>query len=103
MFPVAAVALLVAVALPAHAADERAIKSRVAPVYPEIARRMKIEGMVRIEATVDPQGKVKDVKTLTGNHMLSIAAEDAVRRWTFAPAPAESTVAVDVNFAAGHN
>jgi TonB family protein len=101
IFQVAAVALLVAVALPTHAGDDRAIKSRVAPVYPEIAKRMKIAGVVRIEATVDPQGKVTDVKTLTGNHMLSVAAEDAVRQWRFVPGPTESMVSVDVNFAGG--
>lgn len=101
LFQIAAVALLVAVALPAHAGDERVVKSRVAPVYPEIAKRMKIAGMVRIEATVDPQGKVTDVKTVSGNHMLSVAAEDAVKQWKFAPGPAESTVAVDVNFGSG--
>jgi TonB family protein len=95
-----ALVLLLAMALPVRASDDRAIKTRVAPVYPEIARRMKIAGVVRIEATVDPQGKVKEVKTVSGNHMLSVAAEDAVRQWKFAPAPEDSTVSVDVNFAA---
>jgi len=41
---------------------------------------------------------VKDVKTVSGNHMLSVAAEDAVRKWRFAPAPEDSTENVDVNF-----
>jgi TonB family protein len=100
LFQAAALGLLLAIALPARAGDDRAIKTRVAPVYPEIAKRMKIAGMVRIEATVDPQGKVKEVKTVSGNHMLSVAAEDAVRQWKFAPAPEDSTVNVDVNFAA---
>jgi TonB family protein len=99
IFQIAAVALLVAVSLPAHAGDDRAIKSRVAPVYPEIAKRMKIAGVVRIEATVDPEGKVTGVKTVAGNHMLSVVAEDAVKQWKFASAPAESKVDVEVNFA----
>jgi hypothetical protein len=34
---VAALALMVALAMPGRAADERAVKSRVAPVYPELA------------------------------------------------------------------
>jgi len=100
LFQAAALGLLLAMALPARAGDDRAIKTRVAPVYPEIARRMKVAGVVRLEATVDPQGKVKEVKTVSGNHMLSVAAEDAVRQWRFAPAPEDSTVNVDVNFAA---
>jgi TonB family protein len=99
LFQAAALALALTLAVPVRAADERAVKSRVAPVYPEIAKRLKITGTVEIEATVDADGKVTDVKTLSGNHMLSIAAEDAVRKWRFASAPSQSTVTVSVNFA----
>jgi len=94
----AALALLVALALPARAGDARAVKSRVAPVYPEIAKRLKIGGEVRLEATVDAQGKVKDVKPVSGHHMLEAAAEDAVRQWKFAPGDGDATVVVAVNF-----
>jgi TonB family protein len=93
-------ALLVALAMPALAAS-RAVKSRVAPLYPEIARRMKITGAVRIEATVDSEGKVTTVKTLEGNRVLSSAAEDAVHKWRFEPGPAETTEEVILNFALG--
>jgi TonB family protein len=94
----AVLALAVSMAMPARAADDRAVKSRVPPVYPEIARRMKITGIVKISATVDPDGKVTDVKTVSGNHMLSAAAEDAVRKWKFVSGPDQSTVEVDINF-----
>jgi len=50
-------ALVLAMAMPASAADDRAIKSRVSPVYPEIAKRMKIAGAVKLEAVVDAQGR----------------------------------------------
>jgi TonB family protein len=85
-------------AIPGNASD-RAVKSKVPPVYPEIARRMKITGVVKVEATVDADGKVTDVKTLSGSRTLSTAAEEAVRKWKFAPAGAASTEDVDVNFA----
>lgn len=94
----AALALVVALAMPARATDERAIKTRIPPAYPEIAKRMKICGLVRLEVTVDPEGKVIGVKPLSGNNMLSIAAEDAVRRWRFVSAPAFSTEQVALNF-----
>ena len=67
----AALALVVSLAIPARAADVRAVKSRVAPIYPEIAKRMRIEGEVRLEVTVDAEGKVTDVKTVSGNRVLS--------------------------------
>jgi TonB family protein len=95
---VAALGLLLAV--PGRA-EERAVKSRVAPVYPELAKRMKITGTVKIEATVDAGGKVTDVKTMNGSHALASAAEDAVRKWRFAPGDGEAKVDVEVSFVLG--
>ena len=95
----ASLALAVALAIPAIAADVRPVKSRVAPIYPEIAKRMKIEGMVKIEATIEPDGKVSDVKTISGHRALAPAAEDAVRKWRFVPAPSQSTITLDIVFA----
>jgi len=97
----AAWAAIIALVLPAWAGDNRAVKSRVAPVYPEIAKRMRISGEVQLEATVDAQGKVKDVKPVSGNHMLELAAEDAVKQWKFAPGDGDSVVTVSVTFSLG--
>ena len=91
-------AMLIALAMPSRAADDRPVRSRVAPTYPEIAKRMKIGGVVRLSVTVDAEGKVTDVKSISGNHALASAAEDAVRRWKFAPGAGEAVVDVDVNF-----
>ena len=99
MVQAGALALVVSLAVSARAADERAVQSRVAPVYPEIAKRLKITGVVKVEVTVDAAGKVKDVKTVSGNRMLSVAAEEAVRGWKFAPGAGVSTVQIDINFA----
>lgn len=90
--------LLLALCLPCRAADERAVKSRVSPVYPEIAKRMRITGAVKVEATVDAGGKVTDVKALSGSSVLVNAAEDAVRKWKFAPGDGVAVVEVTVNF-----
>ena len=90
-------ALLAASAITAHA-DDRAIKSRVAPVYPELAKRMKIAGSVSVQVTVDAEGKVTDAKATNGNRLLAGAAEDAVRKWKFAPGDGVSVVTVEINF-----
>ncbi|HEV2486264.1 MAG TPA: energy transducer TonB [Terracidiphilus sp.] len=82
-----------------HGGRRAAIKTRVVPVYPEIAKRMRIGGTVNIQATVDAEGTVKDVKTVSGNHMLAVAAEDAVRHWKFAPGSGDTIVNLEVNFA----
>ncbi len=94
----AAVACML-IALPAHA-DDRRVEKRVPPVYPEIAKRMRISGVVHVEATVAADGSVTAAKATAGNKMLSPAAEDAVKRWKFVPGDGQSTVGIDINFEA---
>jgi TonB family protein len=96
----AVLALAVAMTIPAWA-GVRPVKSRVEPIYPDLAKRMKVEGVVKIEATVDAEGKVTDVKKISGNSLLSIAAEDAVRKWKFESGAGTTTVEVSLTFAIG--
>jgi TonB family protein len=81
------------------AAEDRAVKSRVAPIYPEIAKRMRASGTVSVEATVDPSGNVTDAKAVDGNRLLAPAAEDAVRKWKFESGSGTAKIKVDINFA----
>lgn len=97
-----ALSLILVMALPAMASDARAIKSRVSPVYPEIAKRMRVSGVVKLEAAVDPQGKVTDVKEVSGNHTLAVAAKEALMHWKFVPAEADSNETVEINFDLGN-
>jgi protein TonB len=61
--------------------------SRVDPQYPAIARENKIEGIVIVEAIVDREGRVRDVRVLKPLPFgLDQAAVDAVQQWIFKPA-----------------
>lgn len=80
--------------------SERKAASRVAPVYPELAKRMHIRGMVKVEAVVRPNGTVKSTRVLGGNPVLVDAAQDAVGKWKFEPAPSETTEIVQLAFEA---
>lgn len=83
----------------AHAAPvRRAIVSRVSPVYPELARRMHVGGKVVLLVSVDANGNVSNTKVESGHALLAPAAQDAVRRWHFAPAPEPTESEIDVNF-----
>ena len=98
LLPAGVFALAGGLALTAWAGDNRAVKSRVPPVYPEIAKRLKISGEVKLEAVVDAQGKVKSVKAVSGNHVLGEAAEEAVKQWKFEPGDGDCVVVVGVTF-----
>jgi periplasmic protein TonB len=75
----------------------------VAPVYPDIAKQARVQGVVILECTISPQGKVTDVKVLRGIPLLDQAAIDAVRQWVYTPTllngvPVPVIMTVTVNF-----
>lgn len=78
--------------------SDRKIVNRSAPVYPELAKRMHIHGVVKIEAIVRPNGTVKSTRVLGGNPVLVDAAQQAVSKWKFETSQAEGTQVVQVSF-----
>jgi TonB family protein len=76
----------------------RKVKSKVAPMYPDLARRMNITGVVKVLITVTTSGSVKDAKLVGGHPVLANSALDAVKKWRFEPAPQESTGIVEFHF-----
>jgi len=80
------------------ARSDRKVASRIAPVYPELAKKMHIHGTVKVEAVVRPNGQVKTTRVLGGNPVLVDAAVDAVGKWKFEPTPAETTEIVQLTF-----
>ncbi|HWJ47993.1 MAG TPA: energy transducer TonB [Candidatus Udaeobacter sp.] len=77
---------------------ERKISSRVAPVYPELAKKMHIHGTVRMEVIVRPNGSVKSSRVLGGNPVLVESAQDALYKWKFEPTQGETTEIVQLAF-----
>jgi len=54
-------------------------------VYPSIAQSARVQGVVIVEATIGPDGKVSDARVLRSIPLLDQAALDAVRQWVFTP------------------
>jgi len=100
-------AAIVALAVPFHPGaqgqDEpqdshRKVVARSAPIYPEIARRMNLEGIVRLRVTVSPDGSTQTTEVLGGNPILVKSAQDAVAHWKWAPSAHESKEQVELRF-----
>jgi len=74
-----------------------------APIYPAIARQARVSGVVRVQAVVGVDGKVKQAAAVSGPPLLRQAAADAVRRRLYEPTklngqPIEGQVQVDIAF-----
>lgn len=68
-----------------QAVQEALLVNRVVPVYPELARQMRIEGTVRLQAVIGRDGTVQSLVVLSGHPMLVKAAVAAVREWRYRP------------------
>lgn len=77
---------------------KRKVKSRVAPVYPELARRMNIAGKVKIEVVIAADGHVRSARAIGGHPVLVQACTDAIKDWKYEPAAEETTQIVEFDF-----
>ena len=77
---------------------QRRAKSKVQPLYPELARKMNLAGTVKIQVVVAPNGMVKEARVMGGHPVLANAALDAAKKWRFEPAPGESSGVIDFKF-----
>lgn len=76
---------------------KKSATEKSAPIYPPVARQLKVTGRVVVEAVVSEDGSVGEVRPLTGNPILTKPAMDAVRKWKFKPFQADGkTVAAVV-------
>lgn len=73
------------------------------PVYPDIAKQARVQGIVILEAIIDPQGNVTNVRVLRSIPLLDQSAIDAVKQWKYEPTllngvPVPIVMTVTVNF-----
>jgi len=71
-----------------HISQAEALKSAKEspqPDYPPMARQLRLQGDVKVQAHISESGTVEEARPLTGNAVLALAAVSATRRWKFAP------------------
>jgi outer membrane biosynthesis protein TonB len=76
----------------------RKVIRRVIPEYPDVAKRWHLAGTVKMSATVAPNGVVRMVKTLGGNAVFVVAAEEAVKQWKYELSTKETTESIALVF-----
>jgi TonB family protein len=89
--------------------DTAQVVSRpVEPNYPLLAKQMKVQGSVVLQALIDRSGGIEDLRVLSGPAILSSAAVQAVKQWHFKPyylsgQPVETQARITVNFTISTN
>ena len=81
-----------------EAAVERKLVSKVAPVYPELARKLNLRGVVKLIVAIAPDGKVTSTEVVGGNPVLAQAGVEAVRKWRYEPTPQQTHGIVELRF-----
>lgn len=103
----AVAALLIAgglILVPLHfgaqdSSSKRKLVAHEAPPYPPLARNMALEGVVKADVLVSPDGGVKSVNVLGGHPVLAQAAVNTIRHWKWEPASHETHEIVQIRFA----
>jgi protein TonB len=80
----------------------------VPPDYPLLARQMKVQGVVSLEALIARDGTIQQLRVLSGPEILATAAREAVKQWHFKPylqngQPVETQARITVNFTISTN
>jgi TonB family protein len=83
--------------------EEKKLVYSPSPQYPPLAKMAGIEGTVKLDATIAEDGKVKDLRVISGHPLLVKAALDAVKNWRYRATllngdPVEVETTVTVNF-----
>jgi len=59
---------------------------KVPPIYPLVAKQTRLSGIVVVEVTVSKNGKISDLRMISGHPLFRDAAFAAVKQWVFRPA-----------------
>ena len=76
----------------------RKVVTRMVPQYPSLARSMHVQGSVKADVLVAPNGAVKSIEIKGGHPLLIQAVQTALHQWKWEPAPHETHESVELKF-----
>jgi TonB family protein len=78
--------------------SKRKVRMLAKPQYPELARKLNLSGVVKIEVAIGMDGKVKRAHIVGGHPVLAAEAERAALQSEFEPGPKETTEMIEFKF-----
>lgn len=87
---------------------QQSVSVSVPPDYPLLARQMKVQGVVSLQALIARDGTIQELQIMSGPEILATAAREAVKQWHFKPylqngQPVETQARITVNFTISTN
>jgi TonB family protein len=87
---------------------QQTVSVSVPPDYPLLARQMKVQGAVILQALISREGSIQELQIVSGPSILAAAAREAVKQWRFKPyyqsgQPVETQARITVNFTISTN
>ena len=92
----ATVLMLTTVSLLAQ--DARKTITNPAPPYPEVARKFRLTGNVKVQVVIATDGHIKSVKPIGGHPVLVDAVKETLKEWKYAQASSETTTVLEFDF-----
>jgi TonB family protein len=81
-----------------QAQDGRKALSNPAPAYPEVARKLRLVGTVKVQVVIGADGKIKEKSFIGGHPVLVNAVEETLKNWKYAAGNGETTTLLEFNF-----
>jgi len=81
-----------------QAQDSRKALSNPVPTYPEVAKRLRLTGVVKVQVVIGADGRIKETNVIGGHPILVNAVEETLKNWKYAPASGETTTQLEFNF-----
>jgi hypothetical protein len=80
------------------AESSRKVKTKVVPVEPELARKLKLVATVKIQVTIAPNGAVQQAKPLGGHPLLVAPSLEAAKQFRYEPGDGTTTAVIEFHF-----
>jgi outer membrane biosynthesis protein TonB len=86
------------VALSLAAQENRRVIANPAPNYPDVAKRVRLIGVVKAQVLISADEQIKEVRVLGGHPVLVNEVQETLKNWKYAPASNATTKSLEFTF-----
>ena len=90
--------LLACLAVGQSSDTSRKVKTRVVPVEPELARKLRLNAVVKVQVVIGPNGAVQQAKPLGGHPLLVPPSVDAAKQFRYEPGDGTATAIIEFHY-----